>query len=131
MLRLSESIRIFAATSRGHFHRGIYGLAQLVRESLGEDPMSGDLFCFFNRRSNQIKILVWDRNGFWLLRKRLERGRFQRINLREPWVELDRVRFAMLLEGLNIKTARFLSYFVREVRIHGRDDAGGRARPAE
>jgi transposase len=131
MLRLPESIRIFAATSRNHFHKGIDGLAQLVRDSLGVDPFDGDLFCFFNRRSNQIKILVWDRNGFWLLRKRLERGRFQRINLREPWIELDRVRFAMLIEGLNLRTARFLGYFVREVRIPVRDDVGGRARPAE
>ena len=131
MLRLSESVRIFAATSRRHFHKGIDGLAEVVRTTIGEDPLCGDLFCFFNRRHNQVKILVWDRNGFWILRKRLERGRFERINLREPWVELDRVRFAMLLEGLDTRTARFHSYFAREVRICRRDDEGGRAGIAE
>jgi transposase len=131
MLRLSESIRIFAATSREHFPKGIDGLVEVVRTSLGEDFLSGDLFCFFNRRHNQVKILVWDRNGFWILRKRLERGRFERINRREPWVEFDRVRFAMLLAGLDTKTARFHSYFAREIRISRRDDVGGRARLAE
>jgi transposase len=131
MLRLSESIRIFAAASREHFPKGIDGLVEIVRTSLGEDPLSGDLFCFFNRRHNQVKILVWDRNGFWILRKRLERGRFERINRREPWVEFDRVRFAMLLGGLDTKTARFHSYFAREIRISRRDDVGGRARLAE
>lgn len=131
MLRLSESVRVFAATSREHFHKEIDGLVQIVRNRFGEDPFTGNLFCFFNRRQNQVKILVWDRNGFWLLRKRLERGRFERINLLEPWVELDRVRFAMLLEGLDTRTARFNSYFAREVRICRRDDEGGRAGIAE
>jgi transposase len=131
MLRLSESIRIFAAVSREHYPKGIDGLVEVVRTSLGEDPLSGDLFCFFNHGHNQVKILVWDRNGFWILRKRLERGRFELINLREPWVELDRVRFAMLLEGLSMRTARIHSYFAREVRIPRRGDDGGRARSTE
>jgi len=131
MLRLPASTRIFAATSRRHFPKGIDGLAQVVRDTLGEDPFSGDMFCFFNRRFNQIKILVWDRNGFWVMRKRLERGRFERINLREQWVELDRVRLAMLLEGLDSRTARILGYFVRDVRISFRRDDRGSARTAE
>ncbi len=116
MLRLGASARVFVSTTPAYFHKGIDGLTQVVRDRCGEDPLDGSLFCFFNRRRSQVKILVWDRNGFWILHKRLERGCFERVHLLEPWVELDRVRFAMLMEGLDTRTARFRSHFVRETR---------------
>lgn len=121
MLRLRDGVRVFAATSTRPYFKGIDGLVEVVRTTLGESPFSGDLFCFFNRRRNQVKILVWDRNGFWLLRKRLERGHYEPISLRQPWVELDRVSFAMLLEGLDTRTAKVHRYFVRQVDITRRE----------
>jgi transposase len=56
--------------------RSIDGLAALVRERFTLDPLSGHLFLFRNRRGDRIKILAWDRGGFWVLYKRLERGTF-------------------------------------------------------
>lgn len=55
------------------------GLIGLTQNVLKEDPLSGDLYLFHNRRGNLVKILTWDRTGFVLYAKRLERGRF-RIN---------------------------------------------------
>jgi transposase len=55
--------------------RSIDGLMALARERLGLDPLSGHLFLFRNRRGDRLKILVWDRSGFWVLYKRLERER--------------------------------------------------------
>lgn len=123
MLRLEAGVRVFASTNPFHSNAGIDRLAQLVRDELGEDPLSGDIFCFFNNRRDQVKLLVWDRNGFWLMCKRLERGRFEPIDLHVPSVEIDRVRLAMLLEGLDTKTWKFRKHFSREVRIQPRDDA--------
>ena len=52
------------------------GLYALTRQELGQDPMSGRLFAFINRRATQMKVLYWDRTGFCVWAKRLERGRF-------------------------------------------------------
>lgn len=58
------------------FRQSINGLAALVEQSLGLDPFAVALYVFRNRRADRIKILLWDRNGFWLLFKRLEKDRF-------------------------------------------------------
>lgn len=122
MLRLAADVRVFAATKPFHSNAGIDRLAQLVRDEFGEDPLSGDIFCFFNERRDHVKLLVWDRNGFWLMCKRLERGHFELIDLHVPRVEIDRVRLAMLLEGLDTRTWKFREHFSREVRIRSRDE---------
>ncbi|MBL8693198.1 MAG: IS66 family insertion sequence element accessory protein TnpB [Planctomycetes bacterium] len=54
-------------------------LGGLARDSLSEDPITGHWYLLFMRHRNRLKILVWDRNGYWLLRKRLERGVFDRL----------------------------------------------------
>jgi transposase len=131
MLRLSCGARIFASTTPVDANRGIDGLVRIVRDRFGEDPFTGDLFCFFNTRRDRVKLLVWDRNGFWLLCKRLERGRFERINFDQPRVELDRVQMAMLLEGIDTRTWRFSRNFERDVCIPSCGSDGGRARVTE
>jgi len=128
VLRLPAETRIFAMTRPVAGSKGIDGLARLVRTQLGRDPLTGDLFVFFTSGWDRVKLLVWDRNGFWLVTKRLERGRFERIDLDEPVVELDRAQLAMLLEGIDTRTWRFGRNFEREVRISSRDDEGEQAR---
>ena len=56
--------------------KSIDGLAQLVQACMGMNPLSGQVFVFIGRRRDRAKLLVWDRHGFWVLYKRLERGRF-------------------------------------------------------
>lgn len=131
MLRLPAETRIFAMTKPVHGRKELDGLVRLVRTQLGKDPFTGDLFVFFNKRWDRVKLLVWDRNGFWLVVKRLERGRFERIDLKEPMVELDRSQLAMLLEGIDTRTWRFGRNFEREVRISSRDDEGEQSRTSE
>ena len=74
MLTLPASVRIFAAREAVDFRKGFDGLCGLVRDGFGDDPFSGQFFLFFNRRRDRVKLLVWDRNGFWLFTKRRERG---------------------------------------------------------
>jgi transposase len=123
MLKLPATARIVVATRPVHWNAGVDRLVQVARDELGENPFSGTLFCFFSRRRTEVKLLTWDRNGFWFLCKRLERGRFETISLPQPSVEIDRVTLALLLEGIDTRSLRLLKHFVREVRIEARDHA--------
>jgi transposase len=74
---IPASVRIFVCTQPFDLRRSFDGLALATRQVLGEDPQSGALFCFRNKRSNRLKVLWWDRNGYCLLYKRLHRARFE------------------------------------------------------
>lgn len=129
MLTLAGSVRVFVARERVDFRKGFDGLCAIVRDHLGDDPLSGDWYLFFNARRDRLKILVWDRNGFWLLYKRLERGAFERLDGTGDRLEIDRARLAMLLDGVETRASRFFRNFVREVSIgsRAREDDGSRA----
>ncbi len=83
------------------FRKQIDGLVLLVADHLQKNPTSGQLFLFRNRTANKIKMLWWDRNGFWLFYKRLEQGRFQFPMLNTEAIELTRDQLGWLLSGLN------------------------------
>lgn len=77
MLSIAPQMRILVAVKPADFRKGIDGLGGLCRNILREDPLSGCVFVFRNRRSTAIKILAYDGEGFWLCQKRLSRGRFR------------------------------------------------------
>lgn len=76
MIRLTRETRILLATAPTDFRVGIDGLAARCRLVLEQDPRSGALIVFINRARTMIRALVYDGNGFWLMTKRLSRGRF-------------------------------------------------------
>ena len=82
------------------------GLYALTRHELGQDPLSGRLYVFINRRATQIKVLYWDRTGFCLWGKRLEEGRFLSDWRKISTQEMDWTRLKLLLEGIEVKTLR-------------------------
>lgn len=131
MLSLSPRVRIFAAVEPVDFRKGFDRLVQVVRDEFGEDPFAGDLFCYFNRRRDRVKVLVWDRNGFWLHCKRLERGTFERLSVRGAKVEIERTQMSMLLEGIDTNFSSFRRHFSRDVRICGRDTDRERERASK
>ncbi len=77
MLALSHTNRYFLYRTPTDMRFGIYSLAGLVRNELGQDPLSGDVFVFLGKRANQIRLLQWDRDGFAMYVKKLERGTFE------------------------------------------------------
>lgn len=84
-------------------------LASLVCEVMEEDPQSGHLFVFLNRRRDRVKILWWDRSGYCLLAKRLERGRFHiydQSSGNEVRYEVTMSDLSLLLEGIDLRQAR-------------------------
>ena len=105
-------ITIYLAQDPVDFRLGINGLSTMVEATLRFDPFSRNLFCFTNKRRNQIKVLYWQRSGFCLWLKRLEEERFKwPVHLsplksetaRPPVAELDEDQFLWLLEGLDLK----------------------------
>jgi len=87
--------------------KGFAGLSGLVREHIGHELMSGDVFIFINRRRDRIKLLMWDVTGFALYYKQLERGTFQcPIMADQKGIELTWSELVMLLEGIDLKSIR-------------------------
>src|ERR1700692_3837567 len=93
MLTLPVAVRVFVARGATDLRRSFDRLSAQVQEVLRQDPLSGHVFVFFNRPRNRVKLLVWERVGFWLLYKRLEAGTFaalerDEINARELYLLL-------------------------------------------
>jgi transposase len=81
-------------------------LAEMTRQVLGENPLSGHLFLFASRRADRVKILYWDRGGYALWYKRLETGKFHLPAVEGKRVELDASELSLLLEGIDLSGAR-------------------------
>jgi transposase len=101
MFRLDSRLKVFLHREAVDGRKSINGLALLVEQGLGLDPFAQVAYVFSNRRRDRIKILLWDRNGFWLLIKRLEADRFKWPKEAEL-VELSVEQLHWLLEGINL-----------------------------
>lgn len=97
-----QGIEVFVCVEPVDFRRQINGLATLVQEVLEMNPFSAQLFCFTNRRRNQCRILYWERAGFVMWQKRLERERFAWPRHAEQVVSLSGVELNLLLDGYDI-----------------------------
>lgn len=104
MLSISYSTRYFLYRKPCDMRYGIYSLAGLVRNELGLAPLSGDVFVFIGKRANQVRLLQWDRDGFALYIKRLERGTFEWPSGGSAALTSQQVTF--LMEGVMLKTVR-------------------------
>ena len=107
MFGLGLATKIYIAVEAVDMRKRFEGLHGLVRDQLGEDPLSGHLFLFTNRTRTRLKALVWDGSGLWVCAKRLEKGRFR-------WPAAENARsvvmrpeeLAMLVNGLDLAQAR-------------------------
>lgn len=109
MLSLPPTVRVFFAIDPVDLRKGFDGLANIARSLLDEDPLSGHLFVFVNRRRNRAKILFWDRSGWCIYYKRLERGCFHppaRRKLADMKAELEAADLMLILEGIDLTNAR-------------------------
>jgi len=98
--------KVYLAAGVTDMRKAINGLSMLVEGQLELDPFSGHLFVFCNRRRNMIKVLYWDRNGFCLWHKRLEKECFRWPESWDQVLELDQRQLNWLLEGLEIQQGR-------------------------
>ena len=114
MLSFPPAVRIFLSTDPTDMRYSFDWLARLVREVIGEDPLSGHLFVFRNRPGDRVKILYWDRSGYCLWYKRLEKGvfRFPTVTASTRRLEVESAELGLLLEGIDLAGARRRPRFV-------------------
>lgn len=105
MIAIHPGLRIFVSALPTDMRKGFNGLQGLVLQTLEEDPLSGHLFLFINRRADRLKVLYWDRDGFALWYKRLERGTFQMptIAAGQTKSEIRSDELVMLLSGVDLQ----------------------------
>ena len=105
MFHFDAGLKVFLHRDAVDGRKNINGLAALVEQAMGLDPLSPAVFAFSNRRRDRIRLLLWERNGFWLLTKRLEQDRFKWPGT-EAVLELSTEHLHWLLEGIDIEAIR-------------------------
>lgn len=108
MLSFPPAVRIWLATTPADLRKSFDGLAELVRQHLRSDPLSGHVFVFRNRRSDRVKLLYWDEDGFVIVYKRLEEGTFPFPAAADgqAGVTVRAAELAMLLDGIDWQNAK-------------------------
>ena len=115
MFGLGPATKIYVAAEAVDMRKGFEGLYGLVRDHLGQDPLSGYLFLFTNRTHTRLKALVWDGSGLWVCAKRLERGRFHWPEAKDvASVSMRPEELALLINGMDLAQARPRSNWYRK-----------------
>ena len=121
ILGTSRAVRVFAYPEAVDLRKGYDGLFGLVKQGLGRDPLSGDLYLFVSKRRKGCKVLVWDGTGLCIFQKRLEKGCFA-----SPWreegttVRMTASELALFIEGCQLVGRRALSPMALERSPLGR-----------
>jgi transposase len=117
MLSIARTTRVFLATQPTDMRKGFDGLCALVETVIEEDPFSGHLFVFRNQRRDRLKLLWWDRDGWALFYKRLERGGYEFPTDRKKFssnadsdnprrCEIRAEELSLLLEGIDLGSVK-------------------------
>jgi len=115
LLTLSSSSEYYMYNGAVNIGKSFNGLTGIIRGELGRDPLSGDVFIFFNRHRNQVKLLQFEGDGYGIFYKRLERGTFElpvlcpgQADAAISWQDLQ-----FILQGIDLKTIRFRKRYRR------------------
>jgi len=115
LLSLSSSRLYYLYNGHTNMNKSFNGLSALIRSELGSNPLSGDVFVFFNRHRNQVKLIVWETDGYGIFHKRLERGTFElpvvSTSIRgaaTSWQDLQ-----LILQGIELKSVHFRKRYHR------------------
>jgi transposase len=115
MLGLGAATRVFVATGGTDMRLGFNGLYALVVGQLKEDPQSGHLFLFANKPRDRMKILFFDNFSLWVCARRMEKGRLHWPSSDDGRVQLTREEFALLIGGIDLRTATKRKWYRRGV----------------
>jgi transposase len=119
--QLPAAVRVFFCTRPADMRKSFDGLLGMVHEFLGQDPLSGHLFLFLNRRRDRVKTLFWEPDGLVIFYKRLEVGTFQKLDPSASigrssgpaGLELTATDLALLLTGVDVATAQRRKRYTR------------------
>lgn len=118
VLSFTGSLKICVALHPIDLRKSFNGLHGLVTERLGEDPKTGMLFVFANKRRSRLKILYWDGTGFWVMTKRLEQGTFswpRDVEASRVKLQLTPEALALLTDGIDLHGAKMRPWYERAV----------------
>jgi transposase len=116
MLNFTGSMKVFLALEPADMRKSFTGLWALTVNILKDDPSSGSLFVFTNKRRNRVKILYWDGTGLWVMIKRLEQGTFnwpKGIDVKNGKLELAPEALALLLDGVGLRRGSMRPWYQR------------------
>ncbi len=117
MLSFTGSLKVYVATAPADLRKSFNGLYALTVNVLKENPESGALFIFTNRRKNRVKILNFDGTGLWVMTKRLEKGCFSwpcGVETKEGKIALSPEALALLLDGVDLRSGSFRPWYQRD-----------------
>lgn len=106
MLSLQDNCRFFLYQPATDMRKSFDGLSGLVKQEMGLNVLSGDIFIFINRRRNQLKLLCWDKDGLCVYHKRLERGTFEIPRSTTQRLTLTALQLRLILEGIQLQSIR-------------------------
>lgn len=115
LLSLPTSVRIWLAMRPTDLRKSFDSLAEVVRQQLQGDPLSGQLFVFRNKRADRLKLLYWDEDGFVLIYKRLEAGTFRFPPADQAGVEIRAADLQLLLDGIDLDSVKRRQRYRRPV----------------
>ena len=113
MIPIGPRSSIYLFTEPTDMRKAFNGLCGEIRKTGIFDPLSGNLFVFVNKQRDRLKILYWDRHGFWLFYKRLEEGRFQlpkNNDIESSAWQVAYEQLLMILEGIDLSARRRKRY---------------------
>lgn len=115
MLSFGPATKIFLVAGATDMRKSFDALAAIVSGTLREDPLSGHVYMFCNRGRNRLKILLWDRSGFWVFAKRLEKGTFSWPETPAPTIELSPEELSLLVGGIDLRDVKKRRWYERPV----------------
>ena len=116
MLNFTGAMKVYVAVEPADLRKSFIGLWALTVNVLNEDPSTGALFVFSNRRHNRVKILYWDGTGLWVMTKRLEQGTFswpKGVDVENDKLSLRPEALAMLLDGVDLRGGSLRPWYQR------------------
>lgn len=117
MLNIHRIKTVYIAPGATDLRKAVNGLSLIVQEVFDLDPFSDALFVFCNRDRTRLKILHWEKNGFWLYYRRLEKGRFNWPMTEEEVFKVNLVELKWLLEGFELRCGKRLKEVKERVII--------------
>ena len=109
MFSLGQGLKYYLCVGSVSMCNGIDGLSGIVRNKLGRDPLSGEVFIFISKNRCNMKLLHWETGGFVLYQKRLEAGTFEipEYDSKLLSYQMDWSTLVMLIEGIKLKKVRY------------------------
>jgi transposase len=122
MLSIPPSVKVFVVLGGTDMRNSFDGLSGAVQQAIGQDPLSGHLFVFANKRRNRVKILFWDGSGLWVCAKRLEKGTFSwpsQLPVGQSSVELSSDELTLILGGFDLRETTRRPWYRRTFSANG------------